>query len=353
MRRDEPTLSTSDHSEQAPKRSLAPAVVLAVLAPVVGEVLMGSTRLSFIFVLLPEIMVWGCGALLAREAVRRWRGGWISLMVLGIALGVAEEFVIQQTSLAPLPWLNASHVYGRYFGVNFVWALALLVFESVWIVLVPVEFAETIFPRRQSELWLRNRGLATCGVIFVLGSFVAWYLWTQRARPMVFHVEVYKPPLSYILAGVAAIVLLILAAFALRGVGHTRTNAKGWTPPAWAIGFVAFVLGAPWFAVIGWAYGSNPQLPVRTAILAGMAWSIAAFLLFRWWTASAAWGKMHGLTAACGALMASMAMGFLAAPWKRADLIAKIVLDLVAVVAMIFLVQRERRSTAGQASNLR
>jgi hypothetical protein len=35
-----------------------PALTLALLAPVVAEVLFGSTRLSFIFVLIPEIMVW-------------------------------------------------------------------------------------------------------------------------------------------------------------------------------------------------------------------------------------------------------------------------------------------------------
>jgi hypothetical protein len=40
---------------------LAPVVTLLILAPVVAEVLSGATRLSFIFVLIPEIMVWGCG----------------------------------------------------------------------------------------------------------------------------------------------------------------------------------------------------------------------------------------------------------------------------------------------------
>jgi hypothetical protein len=89
-----------------------------LLAPVIGEILSGATRLSILFVLIPEIMCWGCGALLCREMVRRWRAGAVSLLLLGLALSVAEEFVIQQTSLAPLPFPGANASYGRFFGVN-------------------------------------------------------------------------------------------------------------------------------------------------------------------------------------------------------------------------------------------
>lgn len=91
----------------------APVVLLLLLAPIIGEVLSGATRLSYIFVLIPQVMVWGCGALIIRELVRRWRGGGTSLLLLGLALAVAEEFIIQQTSLAPLPWLTTQIAYGR------------------------------------------------------------------------------------------------------------------------------------------------------------------------------------------------------------------------------------------------
>lgn len=48
-------------------KRIAPALALMVLAPVVAEVLSGATRVSFLVVLISEIMVWGCGALLIRE----------------------------------------------------------------------------------------------------------------------------------------------------------------------------------------------------------------------------------------------------------------------------------------------
>src|SRR5580700_11067854 len=91
---------------------------LLILAPVIAEVLSGSTRLSILFVLIPEIMVWGGGALLARELVRRWRAGAASLLCLGLALSIAEEFIIQQTSIAPLPFPGANADFARFWGVN-------------------------------------------------------------------------------------------------------------------------------------------------------------------------------------------------------------------------------------------
>src|SRR5579871_4812002 len=95
-------------SAQGTWRRLGPALSLAVLAPVVSEVLFGATRLSVIFVLIPQIAVWGCGTLLCRELVRRRRGRWLSLGLLGLALAVAEECLIQQTSFAPMVGL-ATH----------------------------------------------------------------------------------------------------------------------------------------------------------------------------------------------------------------------------------------------------
>ena len=85
----------------------APIWTLILLAPFIAEVLSGSTRTSILFVYLPEVMVWGVGALFCRELVRRWRAGGVSLLLLGFALSIAEEFIIQQTSLAPLPFPGA------------------------------------------------------------------------------------------------------------------------------------------------------------------------------------------------------------------------------------------------------
>jgi hypothetical protein len=68
-----------------------PALTLVVLAPLVAEVLPGATRISSIFVLPIEIVIWGGGAVMIREVVRRWRLGWLNMLLLALALAVAEE----------------------------------------------------------------------------------------------------------------------------------------------------------------------------------------------------------------------------------------------------------------------
>src|SRR5215469_1185276 len=136
------------------QRFRAPIWTLILLAPFIAEVLSGSTRTSIIFVYIPEVMVWGIGALLCRELVRRWRAGGVSLLLLGLALSVAEEFIIQQTSIAPLPFPFSHADYGRMWGVNLVYLLFMLGYESVWVVLVPVQVTELFFPRAAEQPWL-------------------------------------------------------------------------------------------------------------------------------------------------------------------------------------------------------
>jgi hypothetical protein len=96
---------------------IGPIVSLLLLAPFISEVLYGAVRISTIFILIPEVLTWGCGALLIRECVRRWRKPWQSMLMMGLALGIAEEWVIQQTSISPLVVLG-EHAYGRVAGVN-------------------------------------------------------------------------------------------------------------------------------------------------------------------------------------------------------------------------------------------
>jgi hypothetical protein len=90
---------------------------------------------------------------------RRRGRSWRSVLLLGVALAVAEECVIQQTSLAPRIGIDPARVYGRAFGVNweyFLWALG---FESVWAVVLPIALTELLFPDRRDDLWLGPRGL--------------------------------------------------------------------------------------------------------------------------------------------------------------------------------------------------
>jgi hypothetical protein len=324
-------------------RRAAPAVTLAVLAPVIAEVLMGATRLSFLFVLIPEIMVWGCGALMIREAVRRWRGGGASLVLLGLAPAVAEEWVIQQTSLAPFAWPGASVNYGRLWGVNWIWFLIMLGYECVWVVLVPVQVAELIFRKRRGERWLSNGGFAAVGAIFMVGSMLAWFLWTHIARPKTYHVPLYQPPVGQILLGVLMIAALVLGAYALRGMG-TAEKAERWMPPTWAVGLAAVLLAAPWFWLMSFVFGGRTSWPFWVPIAIGIAWAAVAWAVIQRWAVAREWSDMHRWALVFGATVASMGCGFLgSSTWPKADLIFKIVVNALAVAAFVQLGLRLNR----------
>src|SRR5690242_2906255 len=147
-----------EHGSTSPRashrRRAAPALLLVLTAPLVAEVLPGATRLSSLFVLPIEMCVWGGGALLIREAVRRRRLGWRNMLLLALALAVAEEWLIQQTSLAPLVIRIKGQTWARALGINYVYFLWALVYETVFVVFLPVYLVELIFPERRDGPWL-------------------------------------------------------------------------------------------------------------------------------------------------------------------------------------------------------
>lgn len=333
-------------------RFAAPIWTLLILAPLIAEVLSGSTRFSILFVFIPEVMVWGVGALLAREFVRRWHAGGVSLLLLGLALSVAEEFVIQQTSIAPLPFFGVNASYARLWGVNWLYFLFMLGYESVWVVLIPVQITELLFPARRGRPWLRGRGIAGCCVSFVIGSFLAWYGWTQQARIHSLHAAPYQPPVAALAAGVVAIVALIALAYALRRRGHAGSNPTRKAVNPWVAGIAAFVLSAVWYVVIVMVFNPHPGHPASAVLLAAVAWAVLAFVLLGYWAASSQWSDMHRWAVAFAPTVSCMTCGYLStAGWSRLDLTAKIVLNVLAFAGLLWLgvrVHRRNHASAGR-----
>jgi hypothetical protein len=188
---------------------IAPALLVMVLAPIFTELLLGGTRLSaligFPAILGMEIAVWGGGALMLRGLARKLRLGWSSLLLFGLIIAIAEEFVIQQTSLAPLVIKLKGVEWARAGGINYVYALWALVYEAVWVVLFPTLVAEMVFPRRKHETWFSKAGLAVVAILFPIGAVMAWYGWTHIARVQTFHLPIYNPSPPAILAALAVI----------------------------------------------------------------------------------------------------------------------------------------------------
>jgi hypothetical protein len=329
------------------RRLIGPILTLLVLSPMIGEVMSGATRLSYIVVLVPEIMVWGCGTLIIREVVRRWQGSWTSVLLLGFGLSVAEEFVIQQTSIAPLPWSGAAAGYDRLWGVNWLYFIFMLGYEAIWIVLVPVQIVELIFPERRREPWLGARGLVIAAGVFLAGCFIAWFLWTQRARPMAFHVPIYHPPIATVLSGLLAIILLAAAARWARRFAHSVS--PGEAPRPWLVASAAFLLGLPWYSLMAVVFApKQPAIPLWVPVAIACAWATGVFYVIERWALRSGWRDMHRWALCFGALIVCMVGGFLgAAAWPIMDVVAKAILNVIAIVCMAVLALRiAKRSRA-------
>jgi hypothetical protein len=342
-----------DQATESRWQRLAPIFTLIVLAPGIAEVLSGATRMSVIFVLVPEMMVWGCGALLIREAVRRWNGGWTSMLLLGLGLSIAEEFIIQQTSVAPLPFPGVNATYGRMWGVNLVWLLYFLVYESVLVVLVPVQVSELIYWERRERPWLRTSGIVISSVTFVLGSVLAWFLWIRIVRPKVFHVAYYPVPVTATLCGLGMIILCIAAAYGARNVGKADAAAarKGAAVPPWAIFLVALVFFVPWYALMGLIFGPARDSAVWIPLAVGTAWALLAFAVIRALAAAPGWADLHRWALCFGATLVCMAGGFLGSSWwPRVDIVGKAILNVLAVIGFILLAQKIGQRGATQKS---
>ena len=346
--------SVAESMPSSKSRGWRAALTLVVLAPLIGEVLSGATRISFIFAFVPEMMVWGCGALIIRELVRRWGGGWTSVLLLGLGLSIAEEFIIQQTSLAPLPWPAIGANYGRLGGVNWIYFLFMLGYESVWVALVPIQITELIFADRRNERWLGTRGLIISAVIFVLGSFIAWAAWIKRARPIVFHAPNYTPPTTTILAGLLAIALLALAAY--KASSTLRMPITSRTPPSpWIVAPAALVMGLPWYWLMALIFGSRSSLPFWIPIIMALTWAALAYLIVRYWTSSPQWRDIHRWALAFGATLVCMIAGFSdSSHWPRIDLIGKAILNVFAVIGLLVLAGRfeRRRASTSQVPRI-
>jgi hypothetical protein len=225
---------------------------------------------------------------------------------------------------------------------------------------VPVTVTELLYPSRRGHTWLRKTGVAVVCAVFAFGSFIAWFSWTQLARPNM-HAVLYHPPLLALASGIAAILLLIGMAYTLRDVGGEMgadaNHAPGSLIPSGLLipltaGVAAFVFGGVWFKLIAMLF-----TPVNTEVwiplTAGSIGLICAYALFRA-LSSIAWSDMRRWAVSFGAILAcAAATSISAAGYKHSDFVAKIILDVLALIALLWLGVKVRRRAALENGKLR
>ncbi len=159
------------------KRTFLPALTLLLTAPVFGEILSTSSPPAEFFqpaTFLILVGLYGSGALLVRECVRRWHKGWISILLLGMAYGIYEEGLVVRSFFDP-NWVDIGVLgsYGRMAGINWIWSISLTIFHAVVSIGLPILVVELVFPQNRKDPWLGKAGLVITGVVFASFLFFA------------------------------------------------------------------------------------------------------------------------------------------------------------------------------------
>jgi hypothetical protein len=246
-------------------RRNAPAIVLYLLSPVVGELLSGSSpprEFFSSFSLIVVVGLYGAGALLAREATRGWGKGYPTLLCLGAAYGIFEEGLVCKSFFDP-HWMDLGLLgtHGRALGTNWVWAVWLTLYHMTVSIAVPVMLAEVLFPARRSEPWLGRTWRAALVVLLLLIALLGYFALTK-----------FRPPWPhYLLTWAAVLGLIALARRIPARLGRIAGPRPARLWRLWAVGFL-------WTLLSYLAFGGLPRLhtPAPLTVLAGLAVTLAA-----------------------------------------------------------------------------
>lgn len=242
-----------------------PILCLLLLAPATGELLSGSSPPTeyfqpFSFILLT--VLYGSGALLVRELARRWKVGWISIFLLGMAYGIYEEGILVRSFFDP-GWmdLDVLGVYGRAWGVNWIWSIALTLFHAAISISVPILLVELAFPSHKNDPWLSKRGLIVFGVLLfslilvspflslyitpggILFSLISIVVFVFFAKKGVLNQQKSDAKKAVKPLGVFVLFLILMIAFIFGMWGFPALNIPVWMD-------IVFLIGLPWLALV-------------------------------------------------------------------------------------------------------
>jgi len=249
-------------------KSLPAALTLFFTAPFVAEYLLGDLSLKLLPALIVMAPVYGGGALLIRELVRRSGRGWPTILLLGAAYALIEEGFLTQSLFNPdylrLHLHLLEHGWIPGLGIGAWWTVFMLNLHTFWSIGVSIALVEGLFPTRAKSPWLGPIGEFIVALLFLLGA-LAMRNYTLRTE----HFNAFLAQ-----AAVTALVCLPLIALAFL-FPRTQPKAVQLSPALspWLTGAAAFVLGmAILITPPSWNWGAAAALlAIDTIFLASVA----------------------------------------------------------------------------------
>lgn len=336
-----------EDGRDARRRRLLLAAGLFVLAPFVGEFVLGNQAITALPTLLLLAPMYGGGALLVRETARRTGAGWPTMIALAAAYALVEEGLIDQMLMNPA-YLGLDDFAGQApipgLGISAQLTAASLTLHTVWSIGVPIAIMET-FNRTDPRPWLGRVGTGVVAVVFVAGSTLLAALQYEQFRFL-------ASPLQFAVTVVAVVGLLVFGLTVLRRwTPLPRAGARAPRPVA---------AGAAAFGLSSLYWGLDLVVPAASdAWVAVGCWAVlaaAAAVLLSRCSARPGWGRPHRLAVAGGALLTYLWAAFVnSASLGIPPVIAvlgNVVFGAAAVVILVLAVRVERRRAAAATAGV-
>jgi hypothetical protein len=179
-----------------------PGLTLWVLSPVIAELVLGSSPpLVFLLFGWIDLLMYGGGAVIVRELVRRWGKGWPSVLALGVAYGIFEEGLALRSFFNP-DWPGSTGLgsYGWVGPTNWFWDVEMGLYHSVVSITLPILLVTMANRSRSDEAWIPGGSLRRVVLGFLATVPICWVI------------APYSPGAGPILACVAAMAACVVIA---------------------------------------------------------------------------------------------------------------------------------------------
>ena len=315
-----------------------PAVGLFFLSPVVGEMLLGATSADALALLPILALLYGGGALLIRDLVRRTGRGWGAILLLGAGYALLEEGLLDQMLFNEHysdHYDMVTVTYVPFLGTGLYGLLSVLAVHALWSMAVPIALMEALVPDRAQQPWLGRPGLSATVVLFLLGNVVVG--WGSYAET---HFMASWPQL----VGTAVVMtVLVLLAFRVRRP-HLHSSMRN-APHPIVVGAVALTLTSVFWLVL------QPSWWGAAAALAVAPIGVALTTV---WSRRGGWGLPHVFALASGATLTYTWVGFTQTPDTgsagTANTIGHAVLAIAAIALLCVAARRVRAHLLGAAA---
>jgi hypothetical protein len=318
-----------------PQRSIPAALTLFFVAPLVAEYLLGDFPVTWLPLLLMLAPMYGGGALLIRELVRRFGRGWPSILLLGCAYCLIEEAFTTRSLFNP--HYLGMHLLGPAWipslGIGAWWTLFMLNVHPFWSIGVSIALVEGLYPSRVRTPWLGKVGVCVAAALFAVGIYT-------NTDYSLRHDPFRASPAQFL---VAALLVVAFAAAAFLLPASTASHKPGAAPSPWLSGLAAFLLG---FAVF--------LAPVNLNWVA-VGWIFAVDLIFLLsvWALSrrSGWTPLHTFSLGAAGALVYAVHAFITHPVvpspRRIVLLSHALFLVLAVVLIAIAARRTRRLGQG------